>query len=428
MRMRHSLISAALMGAVGFAISLGTASAARLTVLSPIGGPSEGALVADASGALYATTIQGGTLPCRCGMVLKLTPGVRNPHAWKESTIYSFGTSEASDGAYPVAGLVADASGALYGTTSQSNGAGYGTVFKLTPQEDGAYRERVLYSFGAGGASDGEAPYGNLVLDSSGALYGTTTAGGAFGGGTVFKLTPTSGGGYTESLLHSFVLNSSDGSYPRSGLVLNSKGAIFGTTQKGAAGANCGFLDCGTVFELTPAADGYRESILHTFAAGANDGFQPIGGLAMDPSGALYGTTSAGGSLNCPNGCGTVFKLTPAADGTYAESILYFFKGGKDGAVPFAGLSIDAHGVLYGTTYDGGGKRRNCAPLGCGTVFELTPADGRYEERVLYSFTGGEDGANPSAALFSSTRGALFGATLKGGALGEGTVFELRAE
>lgn len=392
------------------------------------GGKPAGALVSDASGSLYGTTVGGGDTSCRCGTVFKLAPPAMKRGDWTKSTLYSFGGNGTNDGARPVAGLIADASGTLYGTTSGSSGAGYGTVFKLTPRKDGTYTESVLYTFGSGRITDGAVPYAPLVMGSAGVLYGTTTEGGAFAGGTVFKLTPASGGAYTERLLHSFVLNGKGGSDPRAGLVMDSKGTLYGIAQSGATSAKCGFLACGTVFKLTPATGGtYTESTLHTFTGGGTDGFEPIGGLIMDSRGALYGTTPLGGSLNCPSGCGTVFKLTPGASGTYTERVLYFFKGGRDGNEPFSRLIMDSRGALYGTTYYGGRGKCSAGPRGCGTAFALTPdGGGRYKERVLHSFTGEADGAYPSAALYSPAPGVFFGSTQRGGAFGNGTVFEIK--
>lgn len=251
-----------------------------------------------------------------------------------------------ADGASPRAGLIFDDAGALYGTTVgggtyDCNGgeAGCGIVFKLTPSGSG-YAERVLYSFT--GAPDGAFPYAGLILDDKGALYGTTGSGGKKNDGTVFKLTP-SRSGYTESILYSFchARHCSDGEDPDASLIFDKKGALYGTTDGGGSPAGDG-----TVFKLTPSGSGYTESVLYRFCkrSGCGDDSNPLAGLIFDKNGALYGTTEfGGGSYDCyygKPGCGTVFKLTPSGSG-YIESVLYRFSRKspcRDGALPVAGL------------------------------------------------------------------------------------------
>ena len=267
------------------------------------------------------------------------------------------------------------------------------------------HHERVLWSFAVSGYRVGYGvPLSGLILDDKGALYGTFYRSSSFeGGGGVFKLTP-SGSGYSESTLWGFG-GENDGSSPSAGLVFDGKGALYGTTAFG------GYYRSGTVFKLTPSGSGYSESILHSFWGGS-DGANPHAGLIFDDKGALYGTTSGG-----YNGSGTVFKLTPSGSG-YSESILYSFSGGSDGANPYAGLIFDDKGALYGTTSAGGHK-------GSGTVFKLTPSGSAYSESTLYRFQGGNDGANPYAGLIFDEKGALYGTTAGGGSNGFGTVFNL---
>jgi uncharacterized repeat protein (TIGR03803 family) len=374
------------------------------------GGLLYGGLIADASGALYGTTAFGGTTGCAgsvgCGTVFKLT---RTEAGYTESVLYSF--LGGSDGAIPHAGLIADTTGALYGTTLQG-GSGNGTVFKLTPAGSG-YTESVLYRFQGG--NDGHTPVAGLIADKTGALYGTTLFGGSTCDcGTVFKVTPA-GSGYTETVLYRFQ-GGSDGNQPAAGLISDETGALYGTTRFGGGRG-------GTVFKMTPVGSGYSESVLYRFQGGS-DGEGPVAGLIADDSGALYGTTEiGGGSSACRVACGTVFKLTPAASG-YAEHILYRFQGGNDGGRPSAPLIADRLGALYGTTATGG---RGPCGYQCGTVFKLTPVRSGYVENVLYRFgSHRNDGADPLAGLIAR-KGALYGTTLfGGGANSQGTVFSLR--
>lgn len=318
---------------------------------SALGKNPASSLIFDKEGALYGTTSAGGdNCPYSgCGTVFKLTPTISRYSS--VSVVHYF--EGGGDGANPFAGLVFDDKGALYGTTVRGGYYGYGTVFKLTPSGSG-YSESILYSFSGG--KDGANPYDGLILDKKGALYGTASAGGYNGYGTVFKLTP-SGSGYSESTLYGFFpANRHDGANPYASLVLDKKGALYGTTAGG------GYDGFGTVFKLTPFGSGYGESILLSFS-GRKDGKEPRAALILDKRGALYGTTARGGYY----GFGTVFKLTLSGSG-YSESVLHRFNF-KDGASPQAGLTFGATGTLYGTTSGGGDH----GYAGFGTVFELAP-------------------------------------------------------
>ncbi|MFZ0137241.1 MAG: choice-of-anchor tandem repeat GloVer-containing protein [Candidatus Sulfotelmatobacter sp.] len=379
--------------------------------------------------------------------------------AYTESVLYGFSgfctQPGCANGTSPEAGLIEDASGNLYGTTSAGGSSNlWGTVFKLTPNGDGGYGESVLYNFctqGGTSCTDGEQPVAGLIEDTSGNLYGTTEYGGANGGGTVFKLTP-SGSGYTESVLYSFCAQGgtscTDGASPLASLIEDASGNLYGTTWHGGATIPNGGSTTtgGTVFELAPNGDGtYSESVLYTFCtqSACTDGEWPVAGLIEDTSGDLYGTTSAGGATITVSGNtttgGTVFKLTPKGDGSYSESVLYSFcsqSGCTDGLSPSSSLIEDASGNLYGTTWQGGA---NCqygyAGAGCGTVFKLVQnGDGGYSDNVLYSFcaqggTGCPDGYQPSSGLIEDASGNLYGTTFDGGihdVSGDGgTVFEL---
>jgi uncharacterized repeat protein (TIGR03803 family) len=326
-----------------------------------------------------------------------------------ENVLHSF-TGQPGDGADPWANLTADSSGNLYGTTTGGGAYSVGSVFELV-NSSGAYTEKVLFNFT--NTNNGADPEGNLIMDSSGNLYEMTTGGGAYGSGSVFELVNSSGS-YSENVLYSFQ-DYDDGGYPRSGVIMDALGNLYGTTAQGANG-NC-VAGCGTVFELVNSSGGYAENVLYSFTGTAGDGGNPYASLIMDSSGNLYGTTTGGGAA----GDGTVFELINSS-GSYTENVLYSFAGG-DGSFPYAGLTMDSSGNLYGTTYGGGAYN-------AGTVFELVNSSGTYREKVLYTFTDSAgDGAYPSAGLVMNSSGNLYGTTLHGGnsncSGGCGTAFAL---
>jgi uncharacterized repeat protein (TIGR03803 family) len=386
-------------------IVFGTSSwAASETVLYsfhpefPDGINPEAGLIFDGAGNLYGTTIGGGTYGG--GTVFELTPQAGG--GWTKQVLHDFGNG--TDGAGPYGSLIFDGSGNLYGTTGGGGTYNGGTVFQLTPQAGGGWTEKVLYSFG--NSTDGAGPNGSLIFDGSGNLYGTTYRGGTSNHGTVFELTPQAGGGWTEKVLHSFKHNGTDGYNPYAGLILDSAGNLYGTTYGG------GTYKGGTVFELTPqAGGGWTENVLYSF-----DRAHPYAGLIFDADGNLYGTTKKGGRHKG----GTVFKLTPqAGGGDWKEKVLYTFTGYSGGAIPYAGLIFDRAGNLYGTTQRGGTYDN-------GTAFELSPlAGGGWTENVLYSFGNGVDGFQPGAGLIFDAVGNLYGTTYLGGTYNNGTVFEL---
>jgi len=270
----------------------------------------------------------------------------------------------------------------------------------------------VLYSFGK--QPDGNSPQANLVFDGSGNLYGTATEGGIYGEGTVFKLTPNKGQ-WTETVLYSFcqLQNCVDGATPRSGLVLDAAGNLYGTTSAG--GAYSGSVG-GVVFELTPHPGGtWTEAVLHSFGNGKDGAGIFISGLVFDSAGNLYGTTSGGGTTSrsiCPDGCGAVFELSPGPNGQWTEKVLYEFCSQADcadGSQPLGGVTLDSSGNLYGTTNLGGTPAQHLY----GTVFELSPGEaGQWVETVLYMFQGGTtDGTNPQAGVILDKSGNLYGTT-----------------
>jgi uncharacterized repeat protein (TIGR03803 family) len=341
----------------------------------------------------------------------------------QEQVLHSF-NKNGTDGAYPYAQLVFDAAGNLYGTTPSGGIHDYGTVFELSPQQGGGWTETVLHSFNLNG-SDGYNPTAGLILDSAGNLYGTTEFGGIHGAGTVFELTPTGGGNWTETVLHSFNDNGTDGAYPYSALLFDSAGNLYGTTSGGGIHTCPGAVyRCGTVYEMSPRqGGGWTETVLHSFNDNGSDGFSPLGGLIFDAAGNLYGTAYEGGI----HGYGTVFELTARQGGGWTETVLHSFnQNGTDGALLYDTLAIDASGNLYGTTYEGGIHLQSCGGVGCGTVFELSPrVGGGWTEKVLHSFNeNGTDGALPAAGLILDAAGNLYGTASRGGIHNYGTVFE----
>jgi uncharacterized repeat protein (TIGR03803 family) len=317
-----------------------------------------GGVVLDASGNLYGTTGNGGVYNQGTVFVLKHMAG----GGWTEKTLHSFG-GNSKGGLYPSFGVVFDTVGNLYGTAYLGGTHGNGVAFELTPNAGFGWTETVLHNFYNNG-KDGAYPYANVILDGAGNLYGTTNWGGALDAGIVFELMPTVGGAWTEQLLHVFG-NGKDGIHPQGSLILDASGNLYSTTVQGGAHTY------GTVFELTPTASGsWTETILHSFSYSDNtDGYAPSSSLIFGPSGRLYGTTIDGGAYNFPSGgYGTVFELTPAAGGAWTETLLHSFNdNGLDGFYPTSSLIVDASGRLFGTTTEGGNINNG------GTVFEITP-------------------------------------------------------
>ena len=334
----------------------------------------------------------------------------------KETVLHTF--TNGRDGGRPSSGLIFDAAGNLYGATSQGGAFGFGTVFELTPAS-GAWTETVLYNFS--GSPDGSWPAGNLTFDQAGNLYGTTATGGTSlscsgGCGTVFKLTPASGG-WTETVLHSF--SEGDGEYPNGGVVLDASGNLYGAVGQGGPTDGCGGLTCGLIFELQPTSLGYSESTLYTFTGG-NDGWQPDYGIVLGPDGSLYGAALAGGAYSF----GTIFKLS-STSGIWQLRVLHAFTGGSDGGTPLGLLTFDASNNIYGATGAGGNFTCNSYG-GCGVVFKLSPASsGGWRETVLHTLAGGNQGAYPHAGVVFDAAGNLYGTASSMGSGGYGTVFKL---
>jgi uncharacterized repeat protein (TIGR03803 family) len=313
---------------------------------------------------------------------------------------------------WPSSGVIFDKSGNLYGVTSNGGSNGVGTVYELSPTGSGSWTQKVLHSFGQG--TDGQTPVGNLIMDSAGNLYGTTVYGGTgtcattpVGCGTVYELVPGVGGVWTEKRLHSF--KGTDGNYPGSGVIMDASGNLYGTTPDGGAFGST--YTGGTVFELKFKGGTWGESVLHSFGS-TGDGQAPAAGLVLDASGNLYGTTGFGGTV----GTGIVFELVHGSSG-WTENVLYSFTDGGD---PSGNLIFDGSGNIYGTTAFGG-------PTGAGSAFELTPAGGGvYTESTLFSFAeNGFDGAEVHGGVVLDASGNLYGTAEFGGIGRSGVVFEL---
>jgi hypothetical protein len=414
-----------------------------------------GGVVFDKQGNLYGATTGGGPSTCapfgsECGTVFQLSPPAQKGGSWTETLLYQFQGKGSNDGSVPNGGLIIDAAGNLYGVTAYGgtgyclllgSNAGCGTVYKISPpqQQGGAWTETILYSFAT--AKEGYLAIGNLVFDGAGNLYGATWFGGdkgttcdsLYGGqcGVVFELSPPKqhGGKWTEKVLHSFAggtkgEKSSDGALPNGGLVVDSKGAVYGTTYYGGNDAgDCEYgvegIGCGTAFELNPPAkkgSAWTEKMLRRFDA--TDGANPDAGMTFDSNGNLYGVT-----------VGTLFRLAPPKrSGLWEETTLYAFCGGGEGGCdPEGGLVLDSSGNLYGTTYYGYGSELY------GSVFRLKPATkkaGKWVISYLYGFENAPDGLYPAARLVFDKAGNLY-STTTGGGRGTcsrycGTVFEVK--
>lgn len=388
-------------------------------------------LTIDTKGNLYGTTDMGGSPEFGDGTVFQLTPETSGGFSFQ--TIHAFSQAK-GDGGNPAGSVVLDATGNIYGTTSNGGSAGCGIVYELSPTKGGTWKENILHNFQ--GNRDGCNSSGFVILDEAGNLFGATASGGGGvnntfcnnGCGTVFELTKLANGKFSEKVIHRFAGENEDGRNPLGGLVFDKSGNLWGTTQVGghSHSPTCGGADvCGTVFELTPNANGtWTENTLFSFSDNST-GFNPVTNLVIDDEGNLYGTTVNGG----PSLEGLVFKLTPEGNGKVTESIVHDFGGAccTDGVHPFNGLTIDAAGNLYGTVQGGGGTTTLCTggfvDTGCGIVYKLTPnaSKARWEETILYAFFGESDGATPlDDHVAVDDKGNVFGSAAEGGDLNAG--------
>jgi uncharacterized repeat protein (TIGR03803 family) len=396
-------------------LSVSTAWAGTESVLFKFSGADgsepQGTLVADQAGNFYGTAFNGGNPGCYlgygCGVVFELTP---SQGGWTQTVLYAF--TGGRDGAGPAAGLLLDTDGNLYGTTVAGGSlalcrnlgpaSGCGVMFKLTHSSSG-WTYSVIHRFSG---SDGAAPYSNLISDSAGNLYGTTRYGGSgcdVGCGTVFRLEPTSHG-WREAVLYDFT-EGLEGGYPFAGLFRDTAGNIYGTASSG------GLYSYGVVFKLARVRRGWKETVLHSFPGGSNGG-TPIGGVIADSEGNLYGTATTGGSGACYQfSCGVVFELMPSKHDHWKPKVIHAFVGsnGADGSEPYASLTRNNKGQLFGTTVAGGSSNN------AGTVFELAMVNGAWKETVLYIFSGGTDGGYPFGGVYLDDLGNVFGTTSSGG-------------
>lgn len=363
------------------------------------GNPISG-MVFDRSGNLYGASLSGA--------IWKLTP--QSNGTWTQSTIANL---DANHFNYSESGLAIDSAGNLYGTSLYGGTRLQGTVFELMPQSNGTWKFKILHAFGRG--KDGASPNTTLTFDAAGNLYGTTLYGGANNVGVVFKLTPQSNGSWNETVLHSFG-SGTDGRTPFGQLVLDAAGNLYGTTQGGGIYSSSGIcVGCGTVYELVHQGSTWTEKILYNFGNGT-DAAIPQGGVIFDKAGNLYGATTFGGIYTF----GTAYELMPQSNGTWKEVLLHQFGATGDGIGPDQNLVFDSAGNLYGTTFGG------AEGPGGGTAFELMPqADGTWQEKILWYFTGAGDGANPDCNLILDSAGNLYGTTFDGSTNNAGTAFEI---
>jgi hypothetical protein len=418
----------------------------------PDGATPVGAVVFDKAGNLYGATRNGGSSSCpsvqQCGTVYQLAPPAKQGGPWTETVLYIFKGNTSNDGASPYGGLVIDAAGNLYGTTGYGGTGnctvlgsklGCGTVFEMSPpkQKGGPWTETVLYSFPT--PKQGFVPWGDLVFDRAGNLYGATINGGGYGTncgdayyqycGAVFELSPpkTKGGKWTEKVLHGFKGNT-DGANPNGGLVLDSKGNVYGTSYFGGNQSGpCGSIGCGTAFELKPPttkSGAWTETVLYRFKG--SDAANPAAGVVFGGDGNLYGPALGGGN----GGAGAIFELKKPAGKIHlwTEMILHGFSDGNDGAQPMAGLVFDSIGNLYGTTNIATSQTAR------GNVFRLKPPGqkrGNWAFAVIYTFKVIPDGERPGSGLIFDKAGNVYGTTHDGGTgtacsfYGCGTVYEV---
>jgi hypothetical protein len=415
------------------------------------GAPSAG-VTEDASGALYGTTVNGGSYETNGyggGVVYKLKPPAKGHTEWTESVLHAF--TGRADGIFPGNGNLVIDQGDIYGTTNGTATFGLcgaqenqscDTIFRLAHPPAGKtdYTYSLLYRFAS--PTKGFEPAGGLIMNKSGSLFGAAKAGGntncqssftnqqgTRGCGAIYKLAPPARGktAWTYSVLHLFT-GGADGGLPAAALIADpdGSGALYGTASTGG-GSNCslGTRNCGVVFKLTPPAPKatkWTEKVLYSFT-GQSDGAGPLAALVIDKSGNLYGTTSAAGdACQIFTGCGTAFELIapPKGKTVYRFKALHGFAGDADGSIPLAALTLGKGGVLYGTTSRYGDTNVECgSAIGCGTIFRLNPPTKDipvWTETVLYRFNSGADGGASSASLrLNAASGLLYGTAPQGG-------------
>ncbi len=377
-------------------------------VIYSFGGGSDGEyldteLVVDSAGNLYGSSVQGGTFGG--GTVFELSP---SGSGWTHTVLYNF--TGAADGGEPYKGVTLDAQGNLYGTavtggTGAGCEGGCGVVFKLT-HSGGTWTQSVIHNFSGG--NDGSGPGSPVSFDAHGNLYGMAPTGGAHSFGTVYQMTPVSGGGWKFNVIHAFT-GGADGLGGGAGrLTFDAAGNIYGVSTSGGAKGH------GDVFVILNNQGKWFLKPLYAFED-QPDGASPYGGVIFDKAGNLYGTTYYAGA----NDLGSVYKLSHA-NGAWTESVIHSFKGGSDGDSPISTLVADAKGNLYGTTSDGGS-----VGCGCGTIFKMSPSSGgSWTESTVYQFPGVPNGAFAYNGLASDLKGNLYGTTVHGGTGNDGAIYQ----
>lgn len=393
-----STIAAAMMPQTG-----GAAMAVTLTTLVHFnltnGAHPTDNLLIDAAGDLFGTTNNGGSGDGTAFEIVK-TGGA---YASMPFTLVNF---NGLSGKEPFAGLVADAAGNLFGTTTAGGASGDGTVFEIVKTASGYAGAAITLASFSG--LNGINPQAELIVDAAGNLFGTTTGGGASGKGTVFEIAKTVGAyASTPTTLVSF--SGPDGFIPFSGLLADAAGNLFGTTAAGGSSFD------GTVFEIIKTGSGYASASTVLVNFNVANGLEPHAGLVADRAGNLFGTTVDGGTSNK----GTVFEIVKTVAGYASTPTTLVSFNGADGDFPFGGVIVDAAGNLFGTTNQGGAS-------GDGTVFKISKTGGVYSSTptTLVSFNGA-NGMTPFASLSADPAGNLFGTTLAGGASNFGTAFEI---
>ena len=379
-------------------------------------------LTSDAEGNFYGVANAGGGAQNCCGTVFELSPeGIE----WKATVLHRFEGGQ--DGSGPIGTLAFDANGDLFGVTESGGAPGKpckstcGTIFELTPKSGGGWTYSQIYRFLGNTAGDGSGPDAGVIVDAGGNLYGTTEFGGlvtsaeqcleAAGCGTVFELSPGAGG-WTETVLYKFAGNP-DGAFPRSPVLFDANGDLDGATSRGGGGDCTLDTGCGSIFQLVRSGSTWTEHLLHGFQSA--EGLIPYQGLLLDGVGNLYGVANIGG----PSGVGSVFELSPGPGGSWTESTLFGFPQNSDGYWPAGGLTADASGNLYGSGSGGGAGD-------AGTIFKLTPASGgAFTFSLVAGFEGAEGPSMPNGNLVLDSAGNLYGSAAYGGAKGDGVVFKI---
>jgi uncharacterized repeat protein (TIGR03803 family) len=374
---------------------------------SPGGASPWDGVVVDSAGNVYGGALYGGLY--NGGLIFKMSPN--GDGTWAETAAHNFDDSDYNDGAGPLGGLVFDSAGNLYGTTIGGGEYNAGVAFELKPGAHGRWVETILHNFG--GYSDGTEPRSTMILDASGNLYGTTSEGGANGQGIVFELSRNSAGEWQETILYNFTLSDGGDGFSAQPLAFDKSGNLWGTVEVGGA---YGF---GEIYELSPGSGGgeWLETVVHNFANGS-DGEYPDGGLLLDAHGNFYGTTAQGGT----GYHGTIFELSPSVGGGWSLNTLHNFTG-FDGEGPVGNLTFGPSGSLYGATQAGG-------EFGQGSVYVLKPAaGGAWNLLTLHSLRGAQEGCGPDAGVSLDSAGNLYDAALycgiAQGSYGVGTVFEI---